>query len=168
MAKDAIRIVSQQLEFAGSYQKAGSKPPEWVHVRLELASVLDSMDLKGISIEQHLGDLEIYADPMFGKVVFNLIDNSVRHGGEVSLMRIHARERSDSLVLTVEDNGSGIRPEDKELVFQKGYGQHTGLGLFLSREILAITGMKIEETGDFGSGTRFEVTVPAGKYRNCP
>jgi len=45
-----------------------------------------------------------------------------------------------------------------------GYGKHTGLGLALSREILAITGITIRETGTPGAGARFELRVPP---ENC-
>jgi hypothetical protein len=39
------------------------------------------------------------------------------------------------------------------------------MGLFLSREILSITGITIRETGEPGNGARFEMTVPKGMYR---
>jgi len=39
------------------------------------------------------------------------------------------------------------------------------MGLFLIREILALTGISIRETGVPGSGARFEILVPEGKYR---
>jgi hypothetical protein len=37
--------------------------------------------------------------------------------------------------------------------------------LFLSREILSITGLRIQETGEPGKGARFEIFVPKGAYR---
>jgi len=43
--------------------------------------------------------------------------------------------------------------------------KNTGLGLFLSREILSITGITIRENGDPGKGARFEMVVPNGIYR---
>jgi signal transduction histidine kinase len=52
-----------------------------------------------------------------------------------------------------------------ERIFERGYGKNTGLGLFLSREILAITGITITENGVPGKGARFEITVPKGAYR---
>jgi signal transduction histidine kinase len=55
--------------------------------------------------------------------------------------------------------------EDKKKLFRKGFGKHTGLGLFLSREILAITGITIAENGIPGKGARFEITVPDGNHR---
>jgi hypothetical protein len=39
------------------------------------------------------------------------------------------------------------------------------MGLFLAREILAMTGIGIRETGDPGSGARFEMRVPKDKWR---
>ena len=47
----------------------------------------------------------------------------------------------------------------------RGFGEHTGLGLFLSREILSITGITIAETSEPGKGARFEMIVPKGAYR---
>ncbi|MCX6690353.1 MAG: sensor histidine kinase, partial [Methanoregula sp.] len=54
---------------------------------------------------------------------------------------------------------------DKKKLFTRGFGKHTGLGLFLSREILAITGITITENGVPGKGARFEITVPKGAWR---
>jgi len=54
---------------------------------------------------------------------------------------------------------------EKEKIFQKGYGKKTSFGLFLAREILALTGIKILEKGKEGEGARFELLVPEGAYR---
>jgi len=64
-----------------------------------------------------------------------------------------------------EDDGVGIPAGDKKKLFQKGFGKHTGLGLFLSRELLAITGITITEDGEPGKGARFGITVPPGAFR---
>jgi signal transduction histidine kinase len=63
-----------------------------------------------------------------------------------------------------EDNGKGIPAEEKERIFERGYGKNTGLGLFLVREILGITDITIAEAGTEGRGARFEMTVPHGAY----
>jgi len=68
-------------------------------------------------------------------------------------------------VITYEDDGIGIPADDKEHIFRRGFGKHTGLGLFLSREILAITGITISENGEPGKGVRFEILVPRDMYR---
>ena len=63
------------------------------------------------------------------------------------------------------DENVGISESDKNSIFKKGFGKHTGLGLYLSREILEISCLTIEETGTPGKGARFEITVPKGRYR---
>ena len=121
---------------------------------------------KGISFEDDLDNLEIYGDPMIEKVFINLIDNSLRHGEHVSHIRFSYSRPGDSTVLIVyEDNGAGVPTSLKERIFEKGFGKNTGFGLFLSREILAITGLTIKENGNQGQGARFEISVPDGRFR---
>ena len=69
------------------------------------------------------------------------------------------------VIFYMKNNRGGIPDEDKENIFLKGYGKNTGLGLFLIREILIITGIQILEDGIFGIGVRFEIHIPSGRYR---
>jgi PAS domain-containing protein len=55
--------------------------------------------------------------------------------------------------------------EDKPQLFTKGFGRHTGLGHYLSREILSITGITITENGEPGNGARFGIIMPKGMWR---
>ena len=71
----------------------------------------------------------------------------------------------ENLAIVYEDDGTGVHEEDKERIFQKGFGKNTGLDLFLSQEILAITGLTIKEAGIYGKGVRFEILIPKGKFR---
>jgi signal transduction histidine kinase len=64
-----------------------------------------------------------------------------------------------------KDNGAGILEKDKAKIFDHGVGRHTGLGLYLVREILSITGITIQETGEPNKGVRFTLTVPKGAFR---
>ena len=83
-------------------------------------------------------------------------------------IRISSEDVENGLKIVIEDNGAGISAEDKKHIFTRGFGKHTGLGLFLSREILGITGMTIIETGISGKGARFEIDVPKGASRYNP
>jgi len=92
--------------------------------------------------------------------------NAVRHGGYVTEISVTCREEDGGkMVITVEDDGIGVPAEMKEKIFKRGVGSNTGLGLFLVREVLAITGMSIRETGEEGKGACFEITVPPGVWR---
>jgi hypothetical protein len=48
---------------------------------------------------------------------------------------------------------------------RKGFGKHNGLRMFLIKEIFSITRMTIRETGTYLQGVRFEIRIPAGKFR---
>ena len=120
------------------------------------ATIALSADVKGI---------QIFSDPMFEKVFFNLLDNSIRHGQRVTAIRVSAHPSGGDLVVVWEDNGVGIAADEKEKIFERGFGKNTGLGLFLSREILTLTGITITETGVPCRGARFEIQVPKGVFR---
>jgi signal transduction histidine kinase len=107
----------------------------------------------------------VFADIMVRKVFEILIENSVRHGGHVTVVRLSVVRSGDDLVVLYEDDGEGIPEHEKSLIFERGYGKNTGLGLFLVREILALTGIGIKETGTPGKGARFEMTVPKGGFK---
>ena len=74
----------------------------------------------------------------------------------------------NGLTITCKDNGTGAPANDNEEIFGRGYGKNTGLGLFLAREIPAITGMIIRDTGGDGTSARFEIPVPENACRNAP
>jgi signal transduction histidine kinase len=83
----------------------------------------------------------------------------------MTMIRVSSRTDDRRLLIYCEDDGVGISDADKKKLFTRGFGKHTGLGLFLSREILAITGITITENGEPGKGARFEITVPAGMWK---
>jgi signal transduction histidine kinase len=64
-----------------------------------------------------------------------------------------------------EDDGVGIPADAKEKIFNRQYFTPSGLAMYISREILSITGISIRETGTPGNGARFEMRVPKGMYR---
>ena len=70
-----------------------------------------------------------------------------------------------SVTIVCEDDGVGVPAEEKEKIFERGYGKNTGLGLALSREILDITGITTTDIGEPDKGARFWIVVPKGMYR---
>ena len=61
--------------------------------------------------------------------------------------------------------GPGIIQADKEKIFSRGFKKNSGLGMYLVREILGITGITIREIGRPGFGARFEIRVPDTGWR---
>jgi PAS domain S-box-containing protein len=153
--------IARQIEFTRTYQELGIHSPAWF--RLDQIVVKEGNLV--VTFSDSCKHADIFADPMLERVFFNLLDNAVRHGERVTGVTFRCRQDQNGLVIIVEDNGVGIPENEKEKIFMRGYGKNTGFGLFLAREILAITGITIRETGIAGEGARFEITVPNGGYR---
>ncbi|MFA4877318.1 MAG: PAS domain S-box protein [Methanoregula sp.] len=160
--RSATSTIKSQIELTRIYQELGTQEPQWI----ELDTVMPFQQVPpGIRLGAEVGGIQVLADPMLERVFFNLLDNSVRHGGKVTEIRVSSHQSKGNLVVVWEDNGKGIAAGDKERVFERGFGENTGLGMFLAREILSLTGITIRETGSSGTGARFEITVPDGAYR---
>lgn len=165
-ADTIVETINRQLEFTKDYEEMGVNAPTWQNVDAIISQAVSLLPLRGTRVEIERPDLEVYADPLLGKVFYNLIDNALQYGGDqLTWIRFSSRETDTGLILTCENNGAGIPTEEKKRLFERGYGKHTGLGLFLSSEILSITGIHISENGDPERGVRFDMVVPKGEYR---
>lgn len=163
---DASARIAEMIRFTADYEQIGANPPVWQEVRAVVRRAEQEVPLGPVRMENDLrADLEVFADPLIVRVFSNLAENAVRHGGPVTTIRFSGREHDGMYLILCEDDGVGVPAGAKEEIFERGVGKNTGLGLFLSREILAITGITIRETGEPRSGARFTITVPEGCYR---
>jgi two-component system OmpR family sensor kinase len=99
-------------------------------------------------------------------VVFNLLDNALKHSPEGEVVRIEVRRRDSEVALRVADHGPGVRREDRDRVFERffrgGPASGTGvggLGLSVVRWVAEAHGgsARLLETG---RGAAFEVVLP--------
>ncbi|MDH3195696.1 MAG: stimulus-sensing domain-containing protein [Hyphomicrobiales bacterium] len=116
-------------------------------------------------------------DIRMGQVVDNLIANALSFSPPDGSVRIHAERRPEQVRITVDDDGCGIRAEALDQIFERFYtdrpnvedfGQNSGLGLAISRQIvMAHRGtIKAENrTGKDGkvAGARITVILPASR-----
>ena len=164
--EQAANAFEVKISFTRDYQELGVAALEWQNVNASIKKAFTGLPMRTVHVEVDPKNPEIFADRLFEKVFFNLIDNALRHGGDrMKTIRVSAQESDSILTIVCEDDGVGISDEDKKRLFTRGFGRNTGLGLFLSRELLAITGITITENGKAGKGARFEIVVPRGMWR---
>ncbi|MDD5142085.1 PAS domain S-box protein [Methanoregula sp.] len=163
--KEEGRLIQRQITFTRDYQGVGVNAPVWQNVRDVAARAVSGLSSPGVSIEVDLEETEIFADPLLEKVFYNLVDNALRYGEHLTKIRFYYQISDIGLTLICEDDGVGIPDTAKARVFERGVGKNTGMGLFLAREILRITGISIRETGVYGKGSRFELIIPNGTWR---
>lgn len=159
-ARKSVMSIEKHISFTKDYQDIGINVPHWVDLRQTLTNALVPLDKASLSLKVEVGEYTIFADPMMGKVFYNLANNVVKHG-KASQLWIGTEVKDEGLLVIFEDNGTGIK--DKGHLFKRT-SSTSGFGLFLSKEILSITGLDIRETGTPGGGARFEIVFVPGKY----
>jgi len=108
----------------------------------------------------------IRADRMIERLFMHLVENTLQHGGNVKKVGLRTITSGDELHIIYTDDGKGIAEDQKEAIFQIAHGERAGVGLFLCRSILEVSGMTILENGEPGKGARFEIVVPQGNHQS--
>jgi two-component system, OmpR family, sensor histidine kinase ChvG len=118
-------------------------------------------------------------DSRLGQVVSNLIDNARSFSPPGGTVRVTCRRLKNEIEIIVDDDGPGIRPEALDKIFERfytdrphqGFGQNSGLGLSISKQIVEAHGGSIQVENRNGAagpgeaprvlGARFVVRLPA-------
>lgn len=100
-------------------------------------------------------------------VLTHLLDNALKYSPARSPIAIDARERDEKVVVSLRDQGPGIRGEEQTRVFEKFYRgkgeshlKGTGMGLSIAREIMRAHGEDIWLSSDAGRGSEFSFSMP--------
>lgn len=166
--QDLVQHIRNRIRFEEEYSRLGQKSAEWQGVAPMIRAAADAELPAQVTVENDVGTLEIFADPLFSLVFAHLFENSRRHGRTVDRIRVTFQARDGDGVLSIEDNGFGIPEEVKTGLFSHDTPYGCGKGLYLVQEILQISGMTVSETGVPGTGARFEIVIPKGQYRQKP
>lgn len=121
------------------------------------------------------GPVQLSADPdKLKQVLLNLVGNAIKFSPENSAVELSVAEVDHEVVFSVTDHGIGIAPENHQVIFEsfrqldashtRRY-EGTGLGLALSRSLMALHGGDISVTSALGKGSTFRVRLPKTEAR---
>lgn len=105
---------------------------------------------------------------IFPSIILNLFENSVKYSPDTSLIKIGLKEQGNGVILSVQDEGSGIPKGEKENIFKKFYRvgneetrktKGTGLGLYIIKHIVEKHNGTIVVKNNYPKGTIIEVTL---------
>ncbi len=174
-AEHLLALVNDLLDLSHIESGQVQLEPTPVRVRDCLLSLLDAFSVrlqeKGLqgAVEVEPAELQVVADSRrLEQIVTNLLANAVRftQQGGISL---RARAQDGHVLVSVEDTGVGIAPQDLEHVFDKFYQarqqaegakQGTGLGLAITKQLVELHGGRIWVESTPGQGTCFFFTLP--------
>lgn len=163
----AGKSIQSLIEFTRKFQDLATEEPAWIALS-SLAAPREVQSLpRDLRLDIDCGDLEVYASPLLATVFSILVGNAVDHAAGLSRIAVTASEDGGDLVIAVEDDGPGIPPGEKKMLFERGHGRQRqgGYSLWLAREIVEACGATIRECGEEGKGARFEIRMPAGLWR---
>jgi PAS domain S-box-containing protein len=161
----STKAIGKLVKFTRDYKDLGINPPRWITLKECMNEATEWIDPNTVRLTLDVGEWEIYADPQVTRVFRNIFENAGIHGKNVTEIFVTCTKNDRGLDVVIEDNGIGIPTEMKSEIFEPGMMRNRGLGLFLAKEILSITGLAIEETGVPGKGARFEIHVPLECFR---
>ncbi len=139
---DAIQTTLQLLDYSIKSKN--------VHVHLELGK-----NLPNIVCGPHLLD----------EITMNLIINAVDAVGKNGHVTCSTGLVGEDIILEIKDDGHGISSRDEPFIFEpffttKSVGEGTGLGLYVTREIVQGLGGKIDMSTEKEKGTKFTISLP--------
>ncbi len=166
-ANAAANKIQNQILFTKIYDELGASEPFWQNLSTIVLKI--SNDLKyqpGIIQKNYPDNLCILADSMLDRVIYNLLDNALHHATKMKKLKISFEEllTGDGL-LFFSDDGPGVPDNIKEVIFTKDFGDKSGFGLFLIRENLSITDIRISEIGKYGEGATFKLEIPGNCWK---
>jgi PAS domain S-box-containing protein len=166
--EQAAKAIRTEINLTRDFKDLGANPPEWQNVRSVIENAAKPYSGSSLGITTDLPDIEIYADVQLDHVFDRLFESASGSGEKPVQVRIFAVRGDRNLRIIVEDDGDCIPAGEKDRLFElKGDGSGRR-GLFIAREILSITGITLEETGESGTGSRFEVGIPEAYFRYIP
>ena len=163
----AIEETKQIIEFSQSYEKIGSEKLADINVKKCFDEAIGLFsDLENVKTINECQGLTVIADSLLRQVLYNLVDNSLKHGEKVTQIRLHYKEDNKGVKLIYEDNGVGIPKSNKIILFSKGLKSNngSGLGLKFIKKIMEVYGWKITEKGQPNKGARFVLEIPKIKH----
>jgi PAS domain S-box-containing protein len=188
MAKEAMNrsahhlntLVDRMFEF----QKVvhGKLSLEYGQFRLDelvadcIVDMQPELDKKNLSVRQQLDAVPMEADDTrVRQVVLNLVSNAIKFSHPQGVIQVRVFRTRDLAVLEVQDQGMGIEPKYKDMIFERllqgptsaqRSGTGLGLGLAISRELVNLHNGTISvESPGVGEGATFRVELPVRRSR---
>ncbi len=135
-------------------------------------------ELQAISVEKKVGfelsgkNMQVPADfNLMTRVFSNLLSNAMSFSPAGSKVRVEVIESSDAAIVRIIDSGPGIHPDYQQMIFERyktaklvsSKRVSTGLGLWISKEIVLAHGGKIGVESELGKGSTFWLSLPVKK-----
>ncbi len=180
---DQIKRIEASVEQVLYYVRSENAEKDYLINQVSLNKVIANVALKNkddlldnkIDLNVSNVDYKVNTDSKWLEFILNqIINNSIKYRSlnKKSLIKISARKENKQVILSIEDNGIGILPEDLPKVFNKTYtgtngrikAKSTGMGLYIAKNLCQKLGHKIEIVSVKDQFTRVSITISEHDY----
>ena len=178
-----LKRLEDYLDQVLYYARCENAEKDYLIKETNLAKVIKNIGLKNMDdllekkIDYIVGDvsLEVLTDSKWLEFILGqIINNSIKYkrDGKNSYIKIEAKEEKDKIILSIEDNGIGIKEGDLKYVFDKSFtgsngrivGKSTGMGLYIAKNMCNKLGHKIDITSKEDEYTKVVITFAKNNY----
>jgi CheY-like chemotaxis protein len=164
-AQTAAATIQRQIVFSREYEKLGAGAPRWQPLHKVIRQAFLELQADTLALDLPKDDIDIFADPILDKVFFHLFTYANNYSTGATRITVSYEKTVNGLIIFICDNGAGLSPADKKLLFDKKPGSEKVPGPYLAGRILEVTGMTIYESGGEKEGLRFEIIIPPEGFR---
>lgn len=168
--------ITQMLYYARLGSSTKDYRFETVELRDAIEEVLEDyaplLEEKQFLIENRLQDETVYTDRRgFQFMIGQIISNSIKYSGAEPKLTVSLKHTGETDILTIADNGIGVKNYDQPYIFQKGFTgdstdsrkKATGMGLYLTKKMADDLNLKIEAESRWGEGVTISIAFPKVK-----
>lgn len=150
---------------------------EHIHIRMCIDEVLEDyrplLDEKQFQVKCSLPDDTVYSDRRgISFLLGQVISNSIKYCRAQPELYVTSFEREDRYVLSIRDNGVGVRSCDLPYIFEKGFTgdsgedrkKATGMGLYLAKEMAKELNIDLSVNSEWGKGFEMQISFPVVEY----
>ncbi len=176
--------IENYIEQALYYARSNTAEKDYYIKRIILEEVINEVIRKNkknlisekILVNMHDLDLEVNTDSKWVLFILNqIIQNSIKYRkkDEEAKIEIFAKHGKENVVLCIKDNGIGIKKEELQRVFDKGFTgingrtsnkKSTGIGLYLCKKLCDKLGIGIDIASNENEGTEVKLIFPNSSY----
>ena len=183
---DRIKLETKKVEMDIErmlyYSKSSETWKDYVITRHSLRDIVESSIMNvyqifiynGVKIDVNVEEELVYTDAKWSSfIITQILLNCVQYKGEETLsIRIYARKEKESTSLIIEDNGLGIKPEEIDHIFEKGYvgtngrknERSSGMGMYICSKLCKKLDIGLHAVSQYGKYTKMILVFGEGSF----
>ncbi len=183
---DRIKLETKKVEMDIErmlyYSKSGETWKDYIIARHLLRNIVEDSIMKvyqifiynGVKIDMRVEEEEVFTDEKWSSfIITQILLNCVQYQSEDTLsIRIYAQKEKEGTSLVIEDNGLGIKPEEINHIFEKGYvgsngrknERSSGMGMYICKRLCDKLDIGLQAVSEYGKYTKMILTFGEGTF----